>query len=650
MEQTVKIIWFDVCAVGILVEILYTYIIRRSLRVRQNYIFLAQTVVILLTTLGSLVSSLGQNDVILGRVSTLTTPLALNTSTFIYMQMHILTPLLFVLYIYSLLGLKLDGMGEYLGLFLPVAIALMLLGFTPATGAVFYFDEFKLYNRGEYMWVFYLITVFYIVYGMYLIIAYRKNVGSDMVLGLTSFAFFSITGVLIQFMDSSMKVEDFANSMVIVMIYIMIERPADYIDSQTDFQNSKAFYLSMVTKYKRKNEVEFILLSIDNLDFLDKQIGIAKSDILLSEAGKYLETYEKSAVIYRLGRGCFALVKKNNPRQDLNLIMEGIRERFREAFTVDNYNIQLYDSCCVIRCPENAETFEDLRHLIMLSSTPRFHRSRHRYEVSDVDVEGDLRKRQIDRLLRKMITDMEGLIIKYQPVYNVRTGRFDGVQLKTLINSKEYGIISRREYLDVSQNNGTAVHIETHIFSSMCSLIAKNEVRMAGVRDFAMELPVGALMVKGGADIIISVTDSYSIPHHYITFELTEDVVMNYQGTVKYNVEKLRERGFSFALINYGGGYTDAGTLLKMPLSSVTFDKALTLKGAGDERADTILRSSVDMLKNFNIKIKAEAVENSTLKDYVLSLGCDLMQGYFLSMIFSEEDLLTFLKEQADAV
>ena len=645
-----KIIWFDACALSILIEILYTYIIRRSLRVRQNYIFLIQTVVVLLTTIGSLTSSIAQNAVIRGELNAFNSLFVLQSSTFLYMGMHILTPMFFVLYIYSLLGLNYDGIGEYLGIFLPVSASLLLLGFTPTTGFIYFFDEYRLYHRGDYMWVFYLVTLYYIVYGSYLVIAYRKNVGRDMMLGLMSFVIFSATGVLVQYMNPGYKVEDFCNSMVIVMLYVMIERPADYIDSQTDLQNSKAFYMSMTTKYKRKNEVEFVLLTIDNLDFLDKQIGAGKSDVLLTEAAKFLEIYNKSVVIYRLSRGSFALVMKKNPEQSSLSITDGIRSRFREAFTTDNYNILLYDCCCIVKCPEDAGSFEDLKHFITLASTPVFHKSRHRYEVSEVDVEGDNRKKQIDRILRNLSGDMDGLIIKYQPVFNVRTGKFDGVQVRTVINSGKQGAVSRREYLEVAQNNGTAMSIEIYIYEKLCSFIENSQIRQLGIRDFSVELPVGALMVKGGSESIIAATDKHGIPHHLITFELTEDVVMNYQGTVKYNVEKLRERGFAFCIINYGVGYTDAGTLLKMPLGSVTFDKGLTLKGLTDEKADTLLKSSVDMLKNFNIKIKAEAVENSALKDYAISLGCDMLQGYYLSMVFSEEDLVGFLKERANAV
>ncbi len=646
-----KIIWFDVCALCIVLEVLYTCIIRRSLRVRQNFIFLAQLVVLMLTTIGSLIASIAQNAVYIGNVSSFFYDQGImNAAVYLYMTMHILTPMFFVIYIYSLMGMEYSKMGEFLGLFLPVVVALLVLAATPATGAIFYFDEYNIYRRGSLMWVFYLVAAYYILYSVYLVILCWKSSRKDIVLSLSSFIIFSVAGVVIQYLDANCKVEDFCNSLVIIILYITVERPADYIDSQTDLQNQAAFYMNSETRFKRGSGMDIILLTIDNLTFLDKQIGTAKSDVLLVEAAKYLQSFSKSAVIYRLRRDAFALIMKNKAVTTVDNIQYEIRERFKEAFNTDNYNIILYDCSCYIKCPKDARTNTELKHLISLASLPESHKSRHRYDVNEVNLQADNRKRTIDRLLREAITDMQGFIIKYQPVYDVATGRFDGVQLKSLFKTKELGVIPRKEYLAVAVTNGTASVIETYIYTRLCSFIESSGISHYGIRDFAIELPIGALMMKGGADNIIMIADKHGVPHHLITFELSEDALMNYQGVVRYNIEKLRERGFMFSLINYGKGYTDAGTLLKMPLSSVTFDRMLTGRGMDNDMADTLLKCSISMLRRFNIRIKAESIENEDQLEYVRNLGCDMLQGYHLSTVFSEEDLAGFVKEKQNAL
>ena len=643
--------WFDVCALSIMIVVLYTCTVRRNLRVRQNYIFLMMLVVLILTTLGSLFCTLGQNAVCAGDVSSPFYDLVImNISVYLYMSMHILTPVLFVIYIYSILGMEYTKLSEFMLLYLPLVVALLFLAATPATGAIFYFDEYNLYTRGPAMPVFYAVAFYYMCYAAGLIIYYRGSVRRDVVLSVCAFLFFSGAGVIVQMLNGYFKVEDFFNALVVIIVYIEIERPGDFIDSQTDLQNQAAFYMNTEVRLRRRSQMDLILLTIDNLTFLDKQIGMAKSDMLLIEAAKYLGTFSKSAVVYRLHRGVFVIMMRSKALTTVENIMYEIRERFMEAFTTDSYNILLYDCCTQIICPKDADNNTDLNHLITLASNPEAHRNRHRYDVAEVNIFEDNRRRTIDRILRSSVNDMSSLVIKYQPVYDVKTKKFDGVQLKTMFRSKELGALSRREYFSVAENNGTATMIETYIYERVCSYIEYSGISHYGIRDFAIELPIGALMMKGAADAIIMTADEHGVPHHLITFELMEDALMNYQGVVRYNVEKLRERGFLFSLINYGGGYTDAGTLLKMPLSSVTLDPTLISKGLENKMADTLIKSSIAMLRKFNIRIKADGIENDAQMKYASKLGCDTLQGYHLATVYSGDELITYAKEGRNAV
>ncbi|MCR5650952.1 MAG: GGDEF domain-containing protein [Lachnospiraceae bacterium] len=645
------IIWFDICALCIMLEVLYTCIIRRNLRVRQNYIFLLMLLVLIFTTIGSLFSTLGQNAVYAGNVaSPFYNVLLMRGAVYLYMAMHILTPVLFVIYIYCILGIEYTKLWEFLLMFAPVVIALLVLAATPATGAIFYFDEYNVYTRGSCMWVFYVVAFYYVLYAAYLVVYFRKSLRREVTLCVGAFLLFSGLGVVVQFLNQSFKVEDFFNAMVLIIVYINIERPGDFIDSQTDLQNQAAFYMNTETRLKRRSQMDLILLSIDNLAFLDKQIGMAKSDMLLIEAAKYLETFSESVTVYRLKRGVFVMMMKNKAVTTVENIIYEIRERFREAFSTDSYNILLYECCTQIICPKDADNNTDLNHLITLASVPESHRNRHRYDVAEINLAEDNRKRTVDRILRSSVSDMSNIVIKYQPVYDVKTKKFDGVQLKTMFRTKELGALSRREYFAASENNGTAAVIEPYIYERLCSFIEYSGISHYGIRDFAIELPIGALMMKGAADAMIMTADEHGVPHHLITFELMEDALMNYQGVVRYNVEKLRERGFMFSLINYGKGYTDAGTILKMPLSSVTLDSALIAKGLENDMADTLLKNSIAMLRKFNIRIKADGIENEEQMQYALKLGCDMVQGYHLATVFSGDDLLTYAKEGRNAV
>ena len=63
-----------------------------------------------------------------------------------------------------------------------------------------------------------------------------------------------------------------------------------------------------------------------------------------------------------------------------------------------------------------------------------------------------------------------------------------------------------------------------------------------------------------------------------------------------------------------------------------------------DEAARTILIHTVNMLQELNKKIVVEGVENDEMADFLISMGCDYLQGYLYSKPISGRDYIKFLK------
>ncbi len=654
-----SIIWFDVCALCVAATVLYAYLLRRSLRLPQNIIYLAQVCCVLLTTtagIGSVVSQRIAHEAmvdapytaIVGGSMYLSSRIRLHFFSYLYFTSHILTPFLFVIYIYAILGVTSAAWKDFPKLFLMLTVSALALLSTPFTNAIFYYDRENVYHRGNLIWILYAAAFYYVIYSVYLILRFRKTIRRDFLLSLFSFSGFALTGVLIQMLEPRYRVENFFNTLVLLMLYISIERPADYIDSQTGLQNEYAFRINADISLKRGKTLHLILITIDNLKSLDKLLGTAESDVLVSEAAQMLGRVHKNSVLYRLERDSFALVLKKGDESEPAELIRKIHFGFKDPFPTGAHSIQLFECCCYMNCPRDAKALEELMRLIALASVSETHRSRHRIPVEELDLAADEREREIDRLLKT--TDWKDLFtIRYQPVYRVADGRFSEARVHVEIREAGKGTLMWNEFDPVAERNGTASDISMYILESMCALIEEDLPEECGITSFAMKLPTALLMAKDGADQIIEITERHQVKHEMITFELTERVLMAYRGMVESNILMLKEEGFRFALVDYGNGYTDAGAVLKMPLSSVTFDPSLTVEAQVSRQADTLLRCSVEMLKRFRLEIKIDGIESLEERNYALNLGCDMMQGGYLSENLSGSGLLILVKGGAYA-
>jgi EAL domain-containing protein (putative c-di-GMP-specific phosphodiesterase class I) len=85
--------------------------------------------------------------------------------------------------------------------------------------------------------------------------------------------------------------------------------------------------------------------------------------------------------------------------------------------------------------------------------------------------------------------------------------------------------------------------------------------------------------------------------------------------------------------------------LQRIPFSEFKIDRAFVHGVSGDTSALAILESSVLLAKKLGMKVVAEGVEDQQDWDLVASLGCDQVQGYFVSRPLPFPQLLEWLND-----
>jgi EAL domain-containing protein (putative c-di-GMP-specific phosphodiesterase class I) len=61
-----------------------------------------------------------------------------------------------------------------------------------------------------------------------------------------------------------------------------------------------------------------------------------------------------------------------------------------------------------------------------------------------------------------------------------------------------------------------------------------------------------------------------------------------------------------------------------------------------------IVKSIIDLGHNLGLKVVAEGVEDKATADYLKTLGCDLLQGYYFSKPLSNDDFLNWLPKKQE--
>jgi EAL domain-containing protein (putative c-di-GMP-specific phosphodiesterase class I) len=108
-------------------------------------------------------------------------------------------------------------------------------------------------------------------------------------------------------------------------------------------------------------------------------------------------------------------------------------------------------------------------------------------------------------------------------------------------------------------------------------------------------------------------------------------------------MEQLRVLGIRFSIDDFGTGYSSLAHLTRLPVDEVKIDRSFIRDLEANCDDDLIVRSTIDLGHALNLKVVAEGVEVVSSWNKLALLGCDTIQGYYVSKPLSTKDLTAWM-------
>lgn len=399
---------------------------------------------------------------------------------------------------------------------------------------------------------------------------------------------------------------------------------------------------SIIQAQREHHSAALLIMDLDHFKEINDTLGHQSGDELLKQVGQRLQgALRKSDTVARLGGDEFAILAPNcNIGQAVQLANKTIRVMDPPHF-IDGMEVAVQPSIGIAVYPEHGE---DAISLIRHADVAMYQAKQQGGGLSIYTSESDphsLQRLALIADLRRAIEN-ESLMLYYQPEIDPVSGHVIGVEALARWNHPKLGLIRPDEFILIAERSGqikaltelvVRMAFQQYHAWQQAGVTLKISVNLSARNLHDMRLPayIGQQLA------------AWNVPVGDICLEITESAMLIDPIRAKQNLLEFGQMGLLLAIDDFGTGHSSLAYLKQLPVSIIKIDKSFVLNMTRDENDASIVRATIDLAHNLGLKVVAEGVENRETLSVLQSLGCDILQGYYISKPVPPDELIRWL-------
>jgi len=385
-----------------------------------------------------------------------------------------------------------------------------------------------------------------------------------------------------------------------------------------------------------------IVVDLDDFKFINQNYGVDVGDVLLYQVGKFLEGMKPSGLVFHFNADQFCVIVDRR-KHSANAMAEDIKERFLTPWSLENQEVMMSATICIVDCPEDANSADSLIEVIdyAMESAKNINKGKiiHAHEI-------DLEKIQMAKSVEKVVKNAiakDKIMVYYQPIYSVEKKGYNSAEALARLYDEQLGWISPDLFITIAERSGLIIELGELILHKVCSFIKNNELAKTSIEYIEINVSPLQLMQKGFADKMLDIMKQYEVSPSQINVEITETAMLTSLAIVDENLSKLVKNNIAISLDDYGSGYANINYINRMPFELIKIDRTIVQDSFKEKKAGITLEHTVAMLNALELDIVAEGVETEEMRDLLVDFGCQYLQGWYYSKAVSETEFMQLI-------
>jgi diguanylate cyclase (GGDEF)-like protein len=234
----------------------------------------------------------------------------------------------------------------------------------------------------------------------------------------------------------------------------------------------------------------------------------------------------------------------------------------------------------------------------------------------------------------------------YQPIFSLDRELL-GFEALLRWKHPRWGQISPIEFIPTAEKSGLIVAIGDWVIHEACRQAMEWNVN--GMPPFKIFVNISGVQLQRpdfSAKVAAALQTSGLAPDR-LELEITESWIVSDLRTAAIGLRELRDLGTGIAIDDFGTGYATFNYLQELPFNMLKIDRSFIHRLDGSSGNLSTVRGIVMLAKQLDLKTIAEGVESEQQLQQLREIGCDFLQGFFLSLPLEADAACSLLRQQS---
>lgn len=402
--------------------------------------------------------------------------------------------------------------------------------------------------------------------------------------------------------------------------------------------------------HRKSSKFAVLFLDLDNFKRINDSLGHAAGDEVLRYFTRVIsELVRESDTFARISGDEFIILLEDIESEiDAQVFAHRVIDSLKRPFSVNGQSLFISTSIGIAIYPDDGNIPDVLLRNADIAMYRAKQNGKGHFGFVDPERSDELRKQlRIEAELQKALVDGEdnGLHLVYQPIFHCQDPDMDA-SLEALIrwDHPELGTILPDELIPIVHMCQLSAALDEWVIDQV---ISQRQHWLEVYPEKVETLQISINMHPSHLNCLHCAEDSPLIqklqshaPLNWLTIEVTEVALLAHFENAKLALKNLTDLGVSIAIDDFGSGYSNFGYITELrEIKVVKLDRSVINRFEEDEYKRRKVKALLNMLHDMGYETVVEGIESAAAMQTIHDLGCQGIQGYFLSRPLSVDQL-----------